>query len=185
MRIFKPSPRYLTRLRVERSLWAVIILGLGIVSAGVVSLVFAYSRQATLILQIVILADFIWYLPAVGLTRAFYEARSYCLSDDEIIIVSGWFTKSICRIPLSNVIAFEARWDWLDRWLEIGTIAVQTVTGEKGKGLRVYLTGLADVETVTQLATQRLLRLKDQRLAEKASILSNQEHRMMSFRHQI
>ena len=59
MNVFKPSPRYLTRLRVMISLWAVVFLALGILTARLVSLDVRYIRQSTLILQTVILFDLI------------------------------------------------------------------------------------------------------------------------------
>src|SRR3972149_2436037 len=128
MNVFKPSPRYLTRLRVEISLWAVIILALGILIAGLVSLDARHTRQATMILQAVIIVDLIWYLPALKLIRASYEAREYCLKEEEIIILSGWWTKSVRHIPLSSVVAFEVRSDRLRRWAGNWTLGGEGAT---------------------------------------------------------
>ena len=184
MNVFRPSPRYLTRLRIVVSLWAVIILALGIMIAGLVSLDPLQGRQATIILQVVIFADLIWYLPALMLVRASYKARTYNFNEDEIIVQSGWWTKSVRRIPLSSVVAFDMRWDRLDRWLEIGTLEVQMVSWRSVTGSRVRLAGLADVEMVSQLAARLLQHLRDERLAEWIFPTGSPERSLLSLRHQ-
>jgi len=137
-----------------------------------------------MILQAVIVVDLIWYLPALMLVQASYKARTYNFNEDEIIIQSGWWTKSVRRIPLSSVVAFEMRWDRLDRWLEIGTLDVQTATERDGHGSRVRLAGLADVEMVAQLAARLLQRLRDERLAEWFFPAGSPERSLLSLRHQ-
>ena len=182
MNVFRPSPRYLTRLRVVTSLWAVSFLVLGILIAGLVSLEARHTRQATIILQAVILTDLAWYLPALYLVRSSYKARSYNFSSEEIIVQSGWWTRSVRRIPLSSVVAFEMRWDRLDRWLEIGSLEVQTATAQKGSSTLVRLAGLADVETVAQLAASLLQRLRDEQLAEWFFPPGSPERNLLSVR---
>lgn len=185
MKEFKPSPRYLTRLRVLVSLWAVSILVLGIFSAGIISLGEHNSRRATLILQAVMIIDLSWYLPALILVRVAYTARIYCFKEEEIIIQSGWWTKSIRRIPLSSVIAFEERWDRLDRWLEIGSLDVYIAPRRNRSGSRVRLAGLADVEMVAELAACQLQRLRDERMSEWALAAGNPKHRELFSHNQI
>ena len=166
------------------SLWAVTILVLGILTAGLVSLDAHYTRQATMILQAVVIVDLIWYLPALKFMQAAYEARAYLISNDEIIIQSGWWTKYIRHIPLSSVVAVEMRWDRLDRWLEIGSLDVQTVIGRNGRGSRVRLAGLADVELVAQMIFHQLQCMRDERLAIWAFHSDSPESSRLSFRHQ-
>jgi membrane protein YdbS with pleckstrin-like domain len=185
MKIFKPSPRYLTRLRVIFSLWAVSILAVGILTAGLISLNSQYVHQATVILKIIIFADLIWYLPAISFVRVSYDALTYILCEEEIIIQSGWWTKSIRRIPLSSVIAFETRWDRLDRWLEIGSLDVLTAADQNKGGVSVRLAGLADVEMAAQLANRYLHSLRDKQLSEWAITVGSQDHAALSLRHQI
>jgi membrane protein YdbS with pleckstrin-like domain len=185
MKIFKPSPRYMTRLRVIFSLWAVSILVAGILIAGLISLDSNYVHQATVILKIIIMADLVWYLPALSLVRVSHDALTYILYEDEIIIQSGWWTKSIRRIPLSSVIAFEARWDRIDRWLEIGSLGVLTAVDQNRGILGVHLAGLADVEMVAQLANRYLQRFREKRLSEWAVTVGSQDHAKLSLRHQI
>jgi membrane protein YdbS with pleckstrin-like domain len=165
MTLFKPSPRYLTRLRIEISLLAFILLSLGILSAGLVSMNANHNRQATQILQGVILFDLILYLLALKLVRSVYQSRIYEFNEDEIIVHSGWWTQSVRHVPLSSVVGFEMRWDRLDRWLEIGTLDVQIATWRDVKGSRVRLAGLADVQAVAQRGTRLLKHLRDERLA--------------------
>ena len=161
MNIFKPSPRYLTRLRVVITLWAIGFLTLGILIAWLVSLDVESTSQATRIVQAVIISDLLWYLPALKMVQSSYRARIYQFDDDEITIKSGWWTESVRHIPLTSIVAFEIRWDRLDRWLEIGTLEVQIASRHHVNGSRVRLTGLANVETVAQLANQRLKQYAD------------------------
>jgi membrane protein YdbS with pleckstrin-like domain len=183
MNIFKPSPRYLTRLRVVISLWAVVFLVLGILSAWLVSLDVQNTGQATRVVQAVIITDLIWYLPALKIVQSSFNARVYQFDEDEITIHSGWWTESVRHIPLSSVVAFETRWDRLDRWLEIGTLEIYIVSRHHVNGSHVRMTGLADVEMVTQLANRLLKHMREQRLTEKVfsgglanhSLLSNRQ----------
>lgn len=165
------------------SFGAVSFLLLGIFIAWLISLDTRNMGQATRIVQIVLIADLIWYLPAVLLIQSAYKTRVYKFDLDEITIHSGWWTESIRHIPLSNVVAFESRWDMLDRWLEIGTLEVYIVSRHHVNGLRVRMAGLADVELVAQLANRLLKRMREQRMVDFAysggftnpSMLSNRQ----------
>src|SRR4030042_932586 len=95
MKLFKPSPRYLTRLRVVITLWATGFLTLGILIAWLVSLDIETTSQATRIVQAVMIADLLWYLPALKMVQSSYRARIYQFDDDEITIKSGWWTESV------------------------------------------------------------------------------------------
>ena len=86
------------------------------------------------------------------------------------------------RIPLSSVAGFEMRWDRLDRWLEIGTLEVQMSSWRSVSGSRVCLSGLADVETVTQLGERLLRRLRDERMAEWFFPAGSPERSLASYR---
>jgi membrane protein YdbS with pleckstrin-like domain len=180
MDIFKPSPRYLTRLRVVISLWAVGLLLLGILLAWLVSLNFENMGQATRIVQIVLFADLLWYVPAMLLIQSAYKTRLYKFDQDEITIHSGWWTESIRHIPLSSVVAFESRWDKLDRWLEIGTLEVYIVSRHHVNGLRVHMAGLADVEMVAQLANRVLKRMRERRMVDFAYLGNFSKSGMLS-----
>lgn len=182
MNLFKPSPRYLTRLRVVITLWATGFLILGVLIAWLVSLDIESTNQATRIVQGVIIADLLWYLSALKMVQSSYRARTYQFDDDEITVKSGWWTESVRHIPLTSVIAFEIRWDRLDRWLEIGTLEVQIASRHHVNGSRVRMTGLANVETVAQLANQRLKQKQNERLAEWILPKGHQERRMISHR---
>lgn len=181
MSVFKPSPRYLTRLRVVISLWAVSILALGILCAWLLGINGEHTRQATIMVQAVVILDILWYLPALMMVQSSYKNRTYQLDENEITIQSGWWTLSVHHIPLSNVVAFETRWDMLDRWLEIGTLEVYVISRHHVNGLCLRMAGLADVERVAQLANRLLKRMRDERVAEviftgglpKQSMLSN------------
>jgi membrane protein YdbS with pleckstrin-like domain len=116
------------------------------------------------------------------MVQSSYRARIYQFDDDEITIKSGWWTESVRHIPLTSIVAFEIRWDRLDRWLEIGTLEVQIASRHHVDGSRVRLTGLANVETVAQLANQRLKQLQTERLAEWILPKGHQERSMISHR---
>jgi membrane protein YdbS with pleckstrin-like domain len=184
MNVFKPSPRYLTRLRVVISLWALSLLALGILTAGLLSLDARHGAQATRVLQATIALDLLWYLPALRLVRSSYLARTYQFNEDEIIVQSGWWTETVRRIPMSSVTGFEMRWDRLDRWLEIGTLEVTTASWRSVTGSKVRLSGLADVEMVAGLAARLLQRMRDERLAEWLYPAGSPERQPLSLRHQ-
>lgn len=183
MNIFKPNPRYLTRLRVVISLWAAGLLILGILIAGLVSLNVENTAKATRIIQAVIIADLIWYLPALKIVKSSYKARTYQFDEYEIIIQSGWWTESVRRIPLSSVVSYELRWDWLDRWLEIGTLELQIASRHHVNGARVRITGLTDVEMVAQLADSLIRQIREERLANWIYPAGSPERSMLSYRH--
>ena len=183
MNVFKPSPRYLIRLRVIVTLWAVGLMALGIVSAWLVSLNVESTKQATRILQAVIVADLLWYVPAIKMVQSSYKARTYQFDQDEIIIQSGWWTESIRRIPWNSVVSIETRWDRLDRWLEIGTLEVHIASRHHVDGAKVRMTGLADVEMVAQLADKLLKHMRDKRMAEWILPSERPERSMLSYRH--
>jgi len=165
------------------TLWAVGLLSLGILSAWLVSLNVESTKQATRILQAVVVADLLWYLPAIKMVKSSYKARTYQFDEDEIIIQSGWWTESVRRIPLSSVISFELRWDRLDRWLEIGTLEVQIASRHHVNGSRARMSGLADVEMVAQLADQLLKHMRDKRMAAWILPSERPERSMLSYRH--
>ncbi len=183
MKIFKPSPRYLIRLRVVISMCAIAFLTLGILTAWVASLYVESTSEATRIVQGVIIADLIWYLPALKMVQSSYRARSYQFEEGEIIIKTGWWTESVRHIPLSSVVSFDIRWDRLDRWLEIGTLEVYLVSRHHVNGSRIRLTGLADVETVAQLANLLLKRMQNERLAEWSIPNRYHERNLLSHRY--
>jgi membrane protein YdbS with pleckstrin-like domain len=141
------------------------------------------TSQATRIVHGVIIADIIWYLPALKMVQSTYRARCYQFDEDEIIIKTGWWTESVRHIPLSSVISFDMRWDRLDRWLEIGTLEVYLVSRRHVNGSRIRLTGLSDVKTVAQLASMLLKRKQNERLAEWNFVNRNQERTLLSHRY--
>jgi membrane protein YdbS with pleckstrin-like domain len=164
------------------TLWAIGFLTLGILIAWLVSLDVESTSQATRIVQAVIISDLLWYLPALKMVQSSYRARKYQFDDDEITIKTGWWTESVRHIPLTSVVAFEIRWDRLDRWLEIGTLEVQIGSRHHVNDSRVRMTGLADVETVAQLANQLLKHMQNERLAEWILPRGHQERSMLSHR---
>jgi len=165
------------------TLWATCFLAIGILIAWLASLNVENNRQITRIVQGVIIADLLWYLPALKMVRSTYRSRIYQMDEDEITISSGWWTESVRHIPLSSVIAFEIRWDWLDRWLEIGTLEIQITSRHHINGSRIRLTGVADVETVAQMANHYLQRMQSKRLVDWIVPDRHQEPGMLSHRY--
>jgi membrane protein YdbS with pleckstrin-like domain len=165
------------------TLWATGFLAIGILIAWLVSLNVENTSQVTRIVQGVIVADLLWYLLALKMVQATYRSRIYQMDEDEITIRSGWWTESVRHIPFSSVIAFEMRWDWLDRWLEIGTLEIQITSRHHIDGSRIRLTGVADVENVAQLANQHLQRMQSKRLVDWIVPDRHQEHGMVSHRY--
>jgi membrane protein YdbS with pleckstrin-like domain len=174
---------------VELTLMAGLMLLLGIGIAWYLSLSQSNPSLSSRFLQWLFIFNLGWYVPALFFARPAYTIRHYILGDEGIIVLTGWWVRSVRRIPFSSILALETRRDVLDRWLEIGTLDVQIAAAETRKGkmwgrdleeagesnhqpyprlstqrrqnyYRVRLAGLADVEQVAHCILQRLQQVR-------------------------
>ena len=103
-RTFKPSPKYLTKLR----LIITIVAGLILAGGFLLGLLMMFDRSTGVgggMLAIVIVAaiDVIWWAPAMFLTGPYYRSLSYEIQDDEVIMRVGIWTKSVKHVPYRTV----------------------------------------------------------------------------------
>ncbi len=159
--IFKPNPRYLTKMRLIIHITAVVILAGGLLLAVLVSLDDETDTD-TLILIVAIVAgiDVIWWLPALMVTGPYYRSLSYEVQDDEVIVQVGIWTKSVKHVPYRTVTNLVVKRDILDRWMGIGTLNIQTAGMSGTTGAEESLVGLDNVQDVYDVVVQELRRFR-------------------------
>ena len=100
----RPSPQYLTKLRLIITIIALLTLAGGILLAWLMSLDKGIGvRGAMIIFIVVATADVAWWVPAMLLTGPYYRSLSYEIRDDEVIVHAGIWTKSVKHVPYRTV----------------------------------------------------------------------------------
>ena len=160
-RSFKPSPQYLTKLRLVITLVALLILAGGVLFGWLLStdpkIGASGARTAVIVVGI---ADVIWWVPALILTGPYYRSLAYEVQDDEVIVRAGIWTKSVKHVPYRTVTNLTIKRDILDRWLSIGTLNIQTAGMSGTTGAEESLVGLTDVQEVYEIVVTELRRFR-------------------------
>ena len=160
-RSFKPSPQYLTKLRLVITLVALLILAGGVLLGWLLStdpkIGASGARTAVIVVGI---ADVIWWVPALILTGPYYRSLAYEVQDDEVIVRAGIWTKSVKHVPYRTVTNLTIKRDILDRWLSIGTLNIQTAGMSGTTGAEESLVGLTDVQEVYEIVVTELRRFR-------------------------
>ena len=160
-RSFKPSPQYLTKLRLVITLVALLILAGGVLLGWLLStdpkIGASGARTAVIVVGI---ADVIWWVPALILTGPYYRSLAYEVQDDEVIVRAGIWTKSVKHVPYRTVTNLTVKRDILDRWLSIGTLNIQTAGMSGTTGAEESLVGLTDVQEVYEIVVTELRRFR-------------------------
>ena len=101
---------------------------------------------------------------------------SYIIKDSNITIYKGIFTKIEQNIPNNKVTDFVLYRDLFDRFLEIGTIKVQTAGASGQAGYEGVLSGILDYEEVHKNLRNKLISNQTSTSNEsvKSSIVSNE-----------
>jgi membrane protein YdbS with pleckstrin-like domain len=161
-RTFKPSPKYLTKLRLIITLVALTILLSGALLAWLISLdTDTYAGDIMLIFGGTALLDLVWVVPALLLTGPYYRSLSYEIQDDEVIVRVGIITHSVKHVPYRTVTNLTIKRGILDRWLfGLGTLNVQTAGMSGTTGAEESLEGLPNVQEVYQIVVQELQRFR-------------------------
>ncbi|HOG45551.1 MAG TPA: PH domain-containing protein [Anaerolineae bacterium] len=158
---FKPSPQYLTRLRIVMTIIALAVLAGGVLMAF--PMIFARdTRPAALIIGLVIAGlDLAWYLPALAIVGPYHRSLRYEVQDDEVIVYAGIWTQSVKHVPYRTVTNLTVKRDILDRWLGTGTLEIQTagMSGSQSKA-EECLVGLANVQAVYSIVAAELRRFR-------------------------
>jgi len=158
---FKPSPRYLGKLRLVITIIALLILAGGVLLGWLMSLDKSIGASGFRIVVIVTaIIDALWWVPAMLLTAPYYRSLSYEIQDDEVIVRVGIWTKSVKHVPYRTVTNLTAKRDILDRWLGLGTLDIQTAGMSGQTGAEEKLAGLPDVQEVYEMVATALRRFR-------------------------
>jgi membrane protein YdbS with pleckstrin-like domain len=159
---FKPSPRYLGKLRLVITIVALLILASGVLLGWLMSFDKSIGASGFRIVVIVTgILDAIWWVPAMLLTGPYYRSLSYEVQDDEVIVHVGIWTKSVKHVPYRTVTNLTVKRDILDRWLfGLGTLNIQTAGMSGQTGAEESLVGLPNVQEVYELVVTELRRFR-------------------------
>jgi len=158
---FKPSPQYLTKLRLVITFVALLILTGGVLLGWLISTDSEIGADGDRTVVIVVaIADIIWWAPALILTGPYYRSLVYEVQDDEVIVRAGIWTKSVKHVPYRTVTNLTVKQDILDRRLGIGTLNIQTAGMSGTTGAEERLVGLTDVQEVYEIVVTELRRFR-------------------------
>jgi uncharacterized membrane protein YdbT with pleckstrin-like domain len=153
---FKPSPQYLTKLRVAITIWTLVSIA-GCVFFGLL----IPDKVARLFFGGFIVAGIIIWLVAVILAGPYYRSLSYEVQDDEVIVSVGILTHSVKHVPYRTVTNITVKRDILDRWFfGLGTLNIQTAGMSGTKGAEESLVGLTNVHEVYDMVVNELRRFR-------------------------
>jgi membrane protein YdbS with pleckstrin-like domain len=162
IQVFKPDPKYLTKLRVVITLVALLILAGGILLGLLLSLDRDIGLGTGLIvIAVTFVLDVLWWIPALLLSGPYYNSLSYEVQDDEVIVHVGIWTKSVKHVPYRTVTNLQVKRDILDRWFfALGTLNIQTAGMSGQTGAEEKLVGLPNVQEVYELVATQLRRFR-------------------------
>ncbi len=156
---FKPSPKYLAKLRIQISIIAACFL-LGAFFLALL-LIFGEGIGAGLITFFIIFAlDLLWWIPAMVLAGPYYRSLRYEIHEDEIILHVGIWTKSVKHVPYRTVTNLTVNRGILDRWLSLGTLDIQTAGASGTTSAEQSLVGLANPQEVYERVVAELRRFR-------------------------
>jgi len=159
---FKPSPRYLTKMRVVETIVALLILAGGALMGWAMSHDPEIgARGGWIVVAIWGAFDLLWWLPGMILAGPYYDSLSYEIAQDEVIVHVGIFVQSVKHVPYRTVTNVEVNRDIFDRWFfGLGSLQIQTA-GMSGKvGAEESLKGLDNVQEAYALVAAELRRFR-------------------------
>lgn len=160
-KIFRPSPRYLTKLRVIIT----IVAGLVFLGGILLGLIISFDRSegiggGMLAIFIITVLDVAWWLPVMLATAPYYNSLSYEIQDDEVIMRVGIVTKSVKHVPYRTVTNITIKRGILDRLFGLGTLNIQTAGMSGTTGAEESLEGLDNVQKVYDMVATELRRFR-------------------------
>jgi len=159
---FRPSPKYLSKLRLIITMVALAIL----VSSVLLGWLMSFDPEIGVggfrtVVLVVAIVDALWWVPGMLLTGPYYRSLSYEVRDDEVIVRAGIWTKSVKHVPYRTVTNLTVKRDILDRWLfGLGTLNIQTAGMSGQTGAEERLVGLPNVQEVYELVATELRRFR-------------------------
>lgn len=162
----KPSRQYLYELCVVILGWGLVALACSLVAVWLIVGGMIADKElppsALLIaLGLAVLANLAWVILALILAGPYYRSISYELTDEEILVRVGIWTKSVKYVPYRTITNIVARRGLLDRTLfDIGRLDVQTAGMSGQARVEAKLVGLAEYEEVYDIVRARLQRFR-------------------------
>jgi len=159
-KIFKPSPSFLTKIRVVVSLIIVVIyLGMALIAWPIGS--DKGTGAAIIFLMVISIISGLALVIGLLLTGPYYRSLSYEIQDDEVIMRVGIVTKSVKHVPYRTVTNITVKRGILDRWFfGLGTLNIQTAGMSGTTGAEESLEGLPNVDEVYDLVVTELRRFR-------------------------
>jgi membrane protein YdbS with pleckstrin-like domain len=158
---FKPSTKYLTKLRVNITLVACAVIAGGVLLGLLLSLDSDIGLGGLILMLVVAVLAILGWIPAMLLSGPYYRSLSYEVQDDEVIVHVGILTKSVKHVPYRTVTNVQVKRDILDRWFfGLGTLNIQTAGMSGQTGAEEKLVGLDDVQEVYELVATELRRFR-------------------------
>lgn len=157
---FNPSSKYLTKLRIQLALIAVLVLAGGLLLGILIGL--EEGIGATLLtLAIVFFVDLLWWIPGMVLTAPYYNSLHYEIHEDEIIVNAGIITKSVKHVPFRTITNLTIKRGVLDRAFDIGTLEIQTagMSGSTGEPEQ-SMVGLENAQAIYERVVAALRRFR-------------------------
>ncbi len=159
-KLFKPSPKYLTKSRVIITIIALLIFAI----AGFLAWPIGADNgvdSAILFLWIVSGIVVTGWIIAMILIVPYYHSLSYEIHEDEVIVHVGIVTKSVKHVPYRTVTNIEVKRGILDRWFfDLGTLNIQTAGMSGNQGAEEKLEGLPNVQEVYDIVATELRRFR-------------------------
>jgi membrane protein YdbS with pleckstrin-like domain len=158
---FKPSTKYLTKLRVNLTLVALAVMVGAVVLGLLLSLDSDIGLGGLILILVAAVLDALWWIPAMFLSGPYYRSLSYEIQDDEVIVHVGILTKSVKHVPYRTVTNLQVKRDIFDRWFfGLGTLNIQTAGMSGQTGAEERLVGLDDVQAAYELVATELRRFR-------------------------
>jgi uncharacterized membrane protein YdbT with pleckstrin-like domain len=152
----QPSRRYLNKLRVGFTLIAFMVAIVGYLF-GLLIGTEQGPHAASITFVIILIADVVWWIPAMVLAGPYYNSLSYEIQDDEVIVHVGIWTKSVKHVPYRTVTNVTIKRGILDRFIfSIGSLNIQTAGMSGTTGAEESLVGLSDVQEVYDIIVRKL-----------------------------
>ena len=147
-----------------------LLIALGIVLLGAIISIDNQNAGGIVVSLVIGFAVGIAWLGAMLLTGPYYRSLSYEVQDDEVIVHAGIWTKSVKHVPYRTVTNLVVKRDVLDRWLNIGTLNIQTAGMSGQTGVEESLVGLTDVQAVYGTVAQELRRFRGSMAPTQAEV---------------
>lgn len=160
VKTFTPSPKYLTKLRIELSLIALSIWLGGMFIGLLVS--FEEGFGAFFITFFITTGlDLLWFVPGMLLTAPYYRSLRYEIHDDEMIVNVGVWTKSVKHVPFRTMTNLTVKRGMMERWFDLGTLDIQTAgMSDSTGGAEQSLVGLENAQEVYEIVVSELRRFR-------------------------